>query len=124
MDMVMNARSPADLEHVYALTVTLLQYRADPNVHIATTEPMICHSQSSVFLKKSSHQVLYYYVQVTRHETEILTSVQLSSQNDPGTRKILFEFIWHFSFLFFFFNFWGGELEWSITLWLATKFPN
>ena len=64
MDMVMNARSPADLEHVYALTVTLLQYRADPNVHIATTEPMICHSQSSVFLKKSSHQVLYYYVQV------------------------------------------------------------
>lgn len=64
MDMVMNARSPADLDHVYALTLTLLQYRADPNVHIATTEPMICHSQSSVFLKKSSHQVLYYYVQV------------------------------------------------------------
>ena len=61
----MNARSPADLDHVYALTVTLLQYRADPNVHIATTEPMICHSQSSVFLKKSSHQVLYYYVQVS-----------------------------------------------------------
>lgn len=66
MDMVMNARSPADLDHVYALTLTLLQYRADPNVHIATTEPMICHSQSSVFLKKSSHQVLYYYVQVCR----------------------------------------------------------
>ena len=67
MDMVMNARSPADLDHVYALTLTLLQYRADPNVHIATTEPMICHSQSSVFLKKSSHQVLYYYVQVWWH---------------------------------------------------------
>ena len=66
MDMVSNARSPADLDHVYALTVTLLQYRADPNVHIATTEPMICHSQSSVFLKKSSHQVLYHYVQVRR----------------------------------------------------------
>ena len=69
MDMVNNARSPADLDHVYALTVTLLQYRADPNVHIATTEPMICHSQSSVFLKKSSHQVLYYYVQVI-HQLE------------------------------------------------------
>lgn len=67
MDMVMNARSPADLDHVYALTLTLLQYRADPNVHIATTEPMICHSQSSVFLKKSSHQVLYYYVQVCQN---------------------------------------------------------
>ena len=37
MDMVQNARSPSDLDHVYALTLTLLQYRADPNVHIATT---------------------------------------------------------------------------------------
>jgi hypothetical protein len=75
MDMVMNARSPADLDHVYALTLTLLQYRADPNVHIATTEPMICHSQSSVFLKKSSHQVLYYYVQVCRffHRRDVRT---------------------------------------------------
>lgn len=72
MDMVMNARSPADLDHVYALTVTLLQYRADPNVHIATTEPMICHSQSSVFLKKSSHQVLYYYVQAILRREELL----------------------------------------------------
>lgn len=80
MDMVMNARSPADLDHVYALTLTLLQYRADPNVHIATTEPMICHSQSSVFLKKSSHQVLYYYVQV-RVQAMKMTTFTKSSTN-------------------------------------------
>lgn len=57
MDMVQNARAPSDLDHVYDLTTTLLQYGANPNINISTTEPMICHSQSSVFLKKSSNQV-------------------------------------------------------------------
>lgn len=57
MDMVQNARIASDLDHVYDLTMTLLQYGADPNINISTTEPMICHSQSSVFLKKSSNQV-------------------------------------------------------------------
>lgn len=57
MDMVQNARTSTDLDYVYDLTTTLLQYGANPNINISTTEPMICHSQSSVFLKKSSNQV-------------------------------------------------------------------
>uniref|UniRef100_A0A2P2I3J9 Serine/threonine-protein phosphatase 6 regulatory ankyrin repeat subunit C-like n=1 Tax=Hirondellea gigas TaxID=1518452 RepID=A0A2P2I3J9_9CRUS len=72
MDMVQNARSPPDLIYVYDLTSTLLQYGADPNVSISTTEPIICHSQSSVFLKKSSNQVLYYYVQLLVRKEELL----------------------------------------------------
>lgn len=57
MDMVQNARSPSDLVYVHELTSTLLQYGANPNTSICTTEPIICHSQSSVFLKKSANQV-------------------------------------------------------------------
>lgn len=57
MDMIHKARSPNDLEHVCDLTLTLLQHGADPNVDISTMEPMIFHSQSSVFLKKCSSQV-------------------------------------------------------------------
>lgn len=72
MDMVQNARCAADLEHVYNLTLTLIQYGANPNVSINTTEPMICHSQSSVFLKKSANQVLYYYVQLILRKEELL----------------------------------------------------
>ena len=36
MDMVQNARLPTDLGYVYDLTLTLIQYGADPNVNIAT----------------------------------------------------------------------------------------
>ena len=55
--MVLSARNPQDLDYVYDLTLTLIQYGADPNVNICMTEPMICHSQSSFFLKKSSNKV-------------------------------------------------------------------
>ena len=66
MDMVQNARTAGDLNHVYDLTMTLLQYGANPNVNISTTEPMICHSQSSVFLKKSSNQVSFFKLLLDR----------------------------------------------------------
>ena len=34
LDMVQNARVPRDLNHVYDLTLTLIQYGANPNVNI------------------------------------------------------------------------------------------
>ncbi|XP_014681922.1 PREDICTED: ankyrin-3-like [Priapulus caudatus] len=72
MDMVHNALTPDDLVYVYQLTATLLRFGSDPNIDISTTEPMICHSQSSVFLKKSSGQVLYYYVQILARNDHLL----------------------------------------------------
>lgn len=76
MDMVQNARSASDLDFVYDLTCTLLQYGANPNVNICTTEPVICHSQSSVYLKKPSNQVLYFYVQLILQKEELLCDGQ------------------------------------------------
>jgi hypothetical protein len=34
--MVQNARVPRDLNHVYDLTLTLIQYGANPNVNIVS----------------------------------------------------------------------------------------
>ncbi|RWS00667.1 putative ankyrin repeat protein-like protein, partial [Dinothrombium tinctorium] len=72
LDMVQNARHPSDLNYVYDLTLTLLQYGADPNVLITNDEPTICHSQSSLFLKKSSNHVLFYYVQYLINKEDVL----------------------------------------------------
>ncbi|XP_018013146.1 serine/threonine-protein phosphatase 6 regulatory ankyrin repeat subunit C isoform X2 [Hyalella azteca] len=76
MDMVQNARSPTDLVYVHELTATLLQYGANPNICISSTEPIICHSQSSVFLKRSANQVLYYYVQLLVRKEELLKDAE------------------------------------------------
>ena len=38
MDMVQNARLPTDLGYVYDLTLTLIQYGADPNVNLSTKQ--------------------------------------------------------------------------------------
>ena len=36
--MVQNARLPTDLGYVYDLTLTLIQYGADPNVNLSTKQ--------------------------------------------------------------------------------------
>lgn len=72
MDMVQNARVPNDLNYVYDLTLALLQYGANPNTSISTTEPMIYHSQSSVYIKKPSNWVLYHYIMLIIRKEELL----------------------------------------------------
>ncbi|XP_064473025.1 ankyrin-3-like [Ornithodoros turicata] len=72
LDLVQNARQPTDLDYVCALTLALLVHGADPNVQISSSEPIICHSQSSVFLKKASNQVLCYFIQLVNTKTELL----------------------------------------------------
>ncbi|KAK2727698.1 hypothetical protein QYM36_008253 [Artemia franciscana] len=73
LDMVQNARSPSDLDLVHQLTQTLIQYGADPNTYLSTTEPVVIYqSQSSVFLKRSLHLVLHHYVQALLKRDELL----------------------------------------------------
>lgn len=72
LDLVQNARLPSDLEHVHGLTLVLLVHGADPDVPVSAADPVICHSQGSVFLKKASSQVLHYYVQQLSRKEELL----------------------------------------------------
>lgn len=62
MDIVSQARSPADLVHVHSLTLALLQYGADPNVNVPPPDHItVCHSQSCVLKKASNHVSLFDY---------------------------------------------------------------
>lgn len=65
--MVKNTRIPSDINDVYDLILTLIQYGANPNVSIAASESMICHTY-----KKSCTHVLGYYVQLISRKEEIL----------------------------------------------------
>lgn len=56
LDLVQNARTPHDLEYVYDLSLTLITYGANPDVK-CTTEPTICQSQSSMYIKRPSDYV-------------------------------------------------------------------
>ena len=60
LDLVQNARTPQDLEYVYDLSLTLITYGANPDVR-CSTEPTICQSQSSMFIKRSSDYVIESY---------------------------------------------------------------
>jgi len=94
MDMVQNARYPPDLEYVYDLTLTLLQYGANPNMK--TENPAESSNSSSDYnhqeflrcgndvrgnpvsrskshsLKKYSNQVLYNYVHLLINKPQLL----------------------------------------------------
>ncbi|XP_021964481.1 ankyrin-3 [Folsomia candida] len=62
LELVNLVRNPSDLDYVFDLTLTLIQHGANVDIDISMPD-MICHSQSSFFLKKSSNKVLYYYIQ-------------------------------------------------------------
>ena len=94
MDMVQNARLPTDLGYVYDLTLTLIQYGADPNVNIATKhdakeyedyEPMDSYSHSVPLhnnsggkhglgtIQPGTNFVLYYYVQLLMNKDKLIS---------------------------------------------------
>lgn len=64
--MVKNTRIPSDINDVYDLILTLIQYGANPNVTIYVPDEM-CPSY-----KKSCTHALGYYVQLISRKEEIL----------------------------------------------------
>ncbi|XP_023338966.1 ankyrin-3 [Eurytemora carolleeae] len=77
MDMVQNARSPSDLNYVYSLTLTLLQYGANPNMTVnggsGKRRYSSNHSRAGdIFMMKSSHQVLFHYCHILINKDKLL----------------------------------------------------
>ena len=108
MDMVQNARIPTDLGYVYDLTLTLIQYGADPNVNISTKydvkeyedyEPMDSYSHNVPLHGNSNNSggkhglgtnrpgtnyVLYYYVQLLMSKDKLISKDNNSSFRGGG----------------------------------------
>ena len=81
------ASSSGEFALVYRWLVTLLRWGADPDLEPYQSEPIICHSQSSIFLKKQGTQPVSLYLQKMR---ERHTSPAALSENvTQGTRSLL-----------------------------------
>lgn len=55
-------RRPSDLAHIRRWVLTALQWGADPDMEPYPSEPIICHSQSSIFLRTKSTQPVHEYM--------------------------------------------------------------
>lgn len=69
--LTMNARNSDDFQIVHMWLRTLLQWGADPDIESYQSDPIICHSQSSIFLKKQSTQAMSHYI----HEIKELQAI-------------------------------------------------
>ena len=79
MDMVQNARSPKDLNFVYSLTLTLLQYGANPNMVSTMGSGKAASSLSDPRRpggrdrRHTNHQVLFNYCQTLINKDQLLS---------------------------------------------------
>lgn len=66
-----HASDAADFQMIHTWLRTLLQQGADPDLEPYPSDPIICHSQSSIFLKKQGTQALSHYI----HEAKELQAI-------------------------------------------------
>ncbi|XP_075233937.1 uncharacterized protein LOC142331757 [Lycorma delicatula] len=78
LDMVQASRTPSDLNHVYDLTLTFLQYGANPDLYVSSSSTCETSVASTIFLRSAgSHPVLYHYViMVSRKDNLIYDPLQ------------------------------------------------
>ena len=65
VDMVRLAQfihQPSDLKYIYTWVLTLMQLGANPDIEPYQSDPIICHSQSSIFLKSKNTQAVNQYM--------------------------------------------------------------
>ena len=65
------ASSGDDFDVIHNWLRILLQWGADPDIESYPSDPMICHSQSSIFLKKLTTQAINHYI----HEVKEIQAI-------------------------------------------------
>ncbi|KAL4233740.1 hypothetical protein ACF0H5_008420 [Mactra antiquata] len=69
--VTVHARRREDFKMVHDWLLTLLQWGADPDLESYPSDPIICHSQSSIFLQRQSTQAMSHYI----HEIKELQAI-------------------------------------------------
>ncbi|XP_014288730.1 ankyrin-1 [Halyomorpha halys] len=78
LDMVRATRGPSDIQHVYNLTLTFLQYGANPDICFTAQGTRDTSSvASSIYLRSAgSHPVLYHYVIMVSQKDDLALDPQ------------------------------------------------
>lgn len=72
------ARAPSDLAIIHDWVLVLLQGGADPDLEPYPSDPIICHSQSSIFLQPKGSQAVQHYMCELADFRPLLTSPEAS----------------------------------------------
>lgn len=79
MDMIQNVRDCKDINYIYDLTLTLIQYGANADLSLNISEAIknqpIQHSQT---FWKSKNYILYYYIMLVSRKENIITDPNMS----------------------------------------------
>lgn len=73
MDMIQNVRDCKDIHYVHDLTLTLIQYGANPDLSLNMLEAIKNHPLHSQSIWKTKNYILYYYIMlISRKENLIM----------------------------------------------------
>lgn len=91
------ATSSSEFDLIATWLVTLLRWGADPDLEPYQSEPIICHSQSSIFLKRQGSQPVSLCLQKARPGSQGVAAAvsggsHLEREIVNGTRKLLYLF--------------------------------
>ncbi|GFN85706.1 ankyrin repeat and socs box protein [Plakobranchus ocellatus] len=78
------ASTNREFEHIGVWLQTMLQWGADPDLEPYPSEPIICHCQSSIFLKKLGTQPICHYVHEIKDKERLL--------REPAVQRVLLLF--------------------------------
>nr|XP_023026895.1 transient receptor potential channel pyrexia [Leptinotarsa decemlineata] len=77
MDMIQNVRDCKDIDYVYDLTLTLIQYGANPDLSLNLSEAIKNHPLHSQSIWKKKNYILYYYVMLISRKENLITDPNL-----------------------------------------------
>lgn len=79
MDMIQNVRDCKDIHYVYDLTLTLIQYGANPDLSLNMSEAIKCHPlQYSQSIFKTKNYILYYYIMLISRKENLIMDPEMT----------------------------------------------
>lgn len=78
MDMIQNVRDCKDIHYVYDLTLTLVQYGANPDLNLSMSEAIKNHPLHLQSIWKTKNYILYYYIMLISRKENLIMDPNMS----------------------------------------------
>ncbi|RZC43318.1 ankyrin-3, partial [Asbolus verrucosus] len=78
MDMIQNVRDCKDIHYVYDLTLTLVQYGANPDLSLNMSEAIKNHPLHLQSIWKTKNYILYYYIMLISRKENLIMDPNMS----------------------------------------------